>query len=189
MWKEVLTRSLSERPGTYVEDLGSFAGAAVAVLIRPNGDILFIQRAEHEDDPWSGHMALPGGRIDPEDSDSEAAARREVLEEVGVDVSTAFLLGSLDQVASPDLAPRVCVTPYVFSLAEDPEISMDSREVAAVHWFALSRFLAGEGRGEFPYTYRGQDYELPRVDLDGRRIWGMTLRIVDDLLARLQLNG
>jgi 8-oxo-dGTP pyrophosphatase MutT (NUDIX family) len=189
MWKDVLTRALRERPGVPVEGLESFAGAAVAVLIRPDGDVLFIQRAEHDGDPWSGHMALPGGRIDPEDSGAEAAARREVLEEVGVDVSTATLLGELDQVASPDLAPRVCVTPYVFALTEDPSVAMDSREVAAIHWFGLQRFMVGEGRGHFPYTYKGRDYNLPCIDLDGRRIWGMTLRIVEDLISRLQASG
>ena len=102
---------MSERPGARVERIDSFAGAAVAVLIRPDGAVLFIQRAEYEGDPWSGHMALPGGRIDPGDDGAEAAARREVHEEVGVDLATATLLGELDQVASPDLAPRVCVSP------------------------------------------------------------------------------
>jgi 8-oxo-dGTP pyrophosphatase MutT (NUDIX family) len=189
MWMDALRRSLRETPGTHVGHLESYAGAAVAVLIRPDGDVLFIQRAVYEGDPWSGHMALPGGRIDPEDENAEAAARREVLEEVGVDVSTAILLGELDQVASPDLAPRVCVTPYVFALTDDPVVAMDSREVAAIHWFGLDRFVQGEGRGQFPYTYQGTDYQLPCIDLDGRRIWGMTLRIVEDLLARLQTTS
>ncbi len=186
MWKELLTRSLRERPGSRVERLESFAGAAVAVMIRPDGDVLFIQRAEHEGDPWSGHMALPGGRIDPGDAGAEAAVRREVFEEVGVDLSTATLIGELDQVASPDLAPRVCVSPYVFALDRDPAVMLDTREVAAIHWFGLDRFLAGEGRGEFPYVYHGTAYQLPCIELDDRRVWGMTLRIVEDLISRLQ---
>ena len=186
MWMELLTRSLTERPGVCVGGLRDFAGAAVAVLIRPSGDVLFIERAIVEGDPWSGHMALPGGRIDPTDQDAEAAVRREVWEEVGIDLSGAMLLGALDQVASPDLAPRVCVTPFVFALQTDPLVAIDTREVAAVHWFGLDRLTKGEGRGQFPYDYRGTEYLLPRIDLDGRRVWGMTLRIVDDLVERLQ---
>ena len=80
---------------------GEITQAAVAAILRPNVgiagyDILFIRRAEYEGDPWSGHMALPGGRVDPQDRDEEAAAIREVHEEVGIDLrAQGRLLGRL----------------------------------------------------------------------------------------------
>ena len=77
----------------------------MAVLISPNLDVLFIRRAEYEGDPWSGHIALPGGQVDPDDASPVHAACREVHEEVGVSLDDARLLGMLDQVASPDLVP------------------------------------------------------------------------------------
>jgi len=163
--------------------------AAVAVVLRPNLDIIFIRRADNERDPWSGHIALPGGRVDPGDASAEAAARREVFEEVGIDLGDAPLLGRMNQVASPSLAPRIAVTPFVFRVAGDPEVSMDSSEVAAVHWFGLERLLGGEGRGRFQYEYRGHSMMLPCVELDGQRIWGMTLRVVDELIERLSTEG
>jgi len=186
MLLEQLEHALMAQPGKRELKLRHAAQASVAVLIRPNYDVLFIRRAEYEGDPWSGHIALPGGRVDATDTDSEHAARREVFEEVGVDLKGARLLGMLDQVASPDLAPRVVVSPYVYALDSDPKLTLDSTEVADVHWFGLERLLSGEGRGRFDYEYRGRAFELPRVDLDGARIWGMTLRIVDDIMTRLR---
>ena len=131
-------------------------------------------------------MALPGGRLESADRDLEAAVRREVNEEIGLDLRGATLVGALDQVASPDLAPRVCVTPFVFLLHEDPALSLSTDEVASVHWYPMDLLVSGGGRGMFSYPYNGVDYQLPCIDQEDRRIWGMTLRIVDDLLARIK---
>mgnify|MGYP006305808619 CR=1 FL=1 len=66
--------------------------AAVAATMRFDeaGDgceLLFILRAKQEGDPWSGHMAFPGGRMEPDDADELAAARREAREEVALDLA------------------------------------------------------------------------------------------------------
>ncbi len=171
---------------------GEVVAAAVAAILCPSADAsgfdaLFIRRSEHAHDPWSGHMALPGGRLDSEDSDLEAAAVREVAEEVGIDLhGQGRLLGRLSQVASPPMTPRVVVTPYVWVLQETVALKLDPREVASAHWFGLGRLLCNEGRGSFEFRFRGADIPLPRVDLDGHRIWGMTLRVVDDLLDQVR---
>ena len=76
--------------------------AGVAMVLRDDaGDgagpsVLFIERARWEGDPWSGHMAFPGGRVDPSDRDARAAAERETLEEVGLRLSGAERIGRLD---------------------------------------------------------------------------------------------
>ncbi|HEU5217398.1 MAG TPA: NUDIX domain-containing protein, partial [Gemmatimonadales bacterium] len=76
--------------------------AAVAVILAPDPDsVLLIRRAEREGDKWSGHLALPGGRWSPGDPDLAATARRETIEEVGVDLSGVTVAAELD-----DLAPR-----------------------------------------------------------------------------------
>ena len=74
--------------------------AAVAVVLRDakgTPELLLIERARREGDPWSGHMAFPGGRLDPTDSDPRSAAERETLEEVGVRLARAESLGRLDE--------------------------------------------------------------------------------------------
>ena len=184
MLTERIAASLSERPGRHDSRAFGARQAAVAVIIRPDGGVLFIRRAEHEGDPWSGHIALPGGRVDPGDISPEAAARREALEEVGVNLSGARLLGMLDQVVSPDLAPRVVVSPFVYVINTNPVVSADETEVADAFWFGLDRLMGTEGRGTFSLEFQSRTVVLPRLDLDGARIWGMTLRVVDDLVSR-----
>ena len=124
--------------------------------------------------------------MDPMDSGLQGTAEREVQEEVGVMLTGARCLGMLNPVTSPEGVPRIVVVPFVFVLDSAPRVQMDPREVVEVHWFGLDRLLSGEGRGTFSYRYQGVDHVLPRLDLDGARVWGMTLRIVDEVIDRLQ---
>ena len=178
--------SLVARPGKRIEGGARTKQAAVAVVIRPNLDVLFIRRAVHEGDPWSGHMALPGGRRDPSDPSLDAVARRETREEVGVDLGFAMGLGRLNDLASPGRTPSMVVSPFVYALDSDPQVTIEPTEVAAHYWFGLQRLVDGEGRSTFRYVHEGRTLDLPCVDLDGQRIWGITLGIVDELVGRLQ---
>jgi hypothetical protein len=62
-------------------------------------ELLFIKRAARIGDKWNGHVALPGGKRDPEDRDDEVTAAREAMEEVGIDLSEshAITVGNLPQ--------------------------------------------------------------------------------------------
>ena len=158
-------------------------------MVRPNLDLLLIKRAEHPGDPWSGHMAFPGGRAEPEDPDLVATAAREAREEVGIHLSSAALLGRLSDNISPARLklPRLIISAFVFaSLEPEPPPLSPNAEVERVHWLNLRRFLAGEGRSTMPYTWQGQAITLPAVYLDDTHIWGLTLRFLDDLVERLR---
>ncbi|MFZ5482053.1 MAG: NUDIX hydrolase [Myxococcota bacterium] len=173
-------------PPSYPEPEGVEKRAAVAIVAGPDEHLLFIRRADREGDPWSGHMAFPGGRVDPADASVRAAAERETMEEVGLDLRDAAFVGALTPLRSPLRTPTVdfAVFPFVWRVAAWPAFA-PSDEVAAIHTFALARIRAGEGRGTFRYRGYGFDTDLPCLDLDGQRIWGMTLRMLDDLLGRL----
>ena len=105
--------------------------AAVALLLRARGpqldqiDALFIQRARSPRDPWSGHMALPGGKVEQSDPSPRDAAARETLEEVGVDLSRADFLGPLDDVSAYAQGRPVplVISPFVY-VAENLELSV-----------------------------------------------------------------
>lgn len=75
-------------------------------------EVLFIKRASRIGDRWTGHVALPGGKRDPEDVDDKEAAIREAWEEIGFDLTTD------DCISVGNLPERVVTTswgsePYV----------------------------------------------------------------------------
>lgn len=161
--------------------------AAVALVFGPQDRLLFIQRAEREGDPWSGHMAFPGGRHQAEDPDVRRTAERETREEIGLDLVDARYLGALPVQMSPFRDPRrdFGVFPFVYRVDRWGPFVPEPSEVAAIHLLDAERLLSGEGRGQFHYTGHGWDLELPCVRLDGTFIWGMTLRMLDQLVAAM----
>lgn len=174
-------------PATY-PDVPEIRKAAVAAILRDGGagaEVLLIQRAEHPDDPWSGHMAFPGGRVDPQDASALAAALRETREEIGLDLERdGVLLGRLGDARThlrPEAVPH-SVVPFVFGLAGDPALELN-HEVQRVVWVSLA-FLAGRAnRSTFTWIRRGLPLPMPSVAIGDGVLWGLTLRLVDDLLA------
>ncbi|MFI5349735.1 MAG: NUDIX hydrolase [Elusimicrobiota bacterium] len=156
---------------------------AVALILTPGNlglEALFIRRAERADDPWSGHIALPGGRRDPGDPDRLATALRETKEEVDVALPPSSLLGALDDLApsAPRLPPLV-IRPYVFGLDPRPEARL-SAEVAGVMWLPLSKLASCEGKAVVPL--RGETREVECYAYGGVVIWGLTYRILSGFL-------
>ena len=186
---DLLATAITGRASVRVKPGPQTRHASVAAIFRPGGELLLIKRSDKEGDPWSGHMAFPGGRAELEDADITATAMRETVEEVGLSLSRAQLIGRLDDNISPSrqmLPPRLVISAFVFAI-EDPEpLLTPNVEVAAVHWFDFERFLNEEGRGTMPFTWKGHEVMLPEVRLDGTHIWGLTLRIIDDLCARVR---
>lgn len=158
--------------------------AAVALLLRPGTDldILLIRRAQHHGDPWSGHVALPGGRRHAGDADLSVTARRETLEEVGLDLDRhGRLLGGLKPVAPASRRlPSLSVTPFVFGVAPGRELVLDEREVDAAVWVPLSELRDERAAGEILIEIEGGSQRFPSLTWHDYVVWGLTLRILHD---------
>ena len=161
--------------------------AAVSVVVAPSPDaVLLIRRAEHPGDPWSGHMALPGGRREPGDTDLLETAVRETLEEVGLVLDRSALLGTLDDVIPrTPVLPPIAVRPFVFSLSSRPALT-PNREVAAVAWVPFDHLLDPATYHTARIDVRGAPREMPAYRLEETIVWGMTERILTALLAQLR---
>ncbi len=161
--------------------------AAVAVIIAPDPDaVLLIRRAERTGDPWSGHMALPGGRREPEDSDLLGTAIRETREEVGILLTADALLGTVqDVVPRTPVLPPIAVRPYVFLASLRPAITLNP-EVTASSWVPLSHLLRPDTHHPVRLEVAGQTRVVPAFELEDGIVWGMTERILTALLNYLR---
>lgn len=149
-------------------------------------DLLFIQRATVDGDPWSGQMAFPGGRVEAHDVDSFATAERETHEEVGVDLRRARRLGSLADVDGGRGTRRsVVVSGHGYWLPVPPEDVSPNHEVADVLWVPISHLLDRDRY--IDYRYPASQGTFPGIQLDNPHqvIWGLTLRFLADLMVRL----
>lgn len=162
--------------------------AAVAIIVSDEQQLLMIKRAEFEGDPWSGQMAFPGGRVDPIDASSLAAASRETLEEIGLNTDDhTRLLGRLSDIkARPQVGRKpLVISPYIFRLQSLPELTLNY-EVAEVVWVPLAFLLDRNNRTTMTWQRDGISRELPCYRYKERVIWGLSLMMIDELLEVLQ---
>jgi 8-oxo-dGTP pyrophosphatase MutT (NUDIX family) len=165
--------------------------AAVAAILRkgePDTEALFILRATKEGDPWSGHMAFPGGHLDPGDESLRAAAERETLEEIGLDLTNdARFVGELDHVRANPRGRNIdmVVTPFIYVLRNPDPALRPNYEVADILWGSLNDMYLGNSltRGEFEVG--GQRLSYPGYAVGEHIVWGLTLRVLDHFFSML----
>lgn len=161
--------------------------SAVAMILQVReGElhILMIKRAEREGDPWSGHMAFPGGRMDKTDRNGFAVAVRETCEEVGLE------LGDDDECIGrlSDLNARsrrgtlgMAVSPFVFRLEREVTFT-PNYEVAETVWVPLEFILNPDNREKMKWNYKGIDISVPCYHYNGYCVWGLSLMMLDELM-------
>lgn len=162
--------------------------AAVALIFAEDDwKLLFIKRAHHPSDPWSGHVALPGGRLDPGDASLEATARRETREEVGIELLDRHLWGKLAplQARSRSTTNQVWVVPYVYRLTGTcPPLSLN-HEVQAARWIAVDQLLSPLASDSVVIDTNPGKLSFPAWISHDFTIWGLTYFIVRSLLEPL----
>lgn len=158
--------------------------AAVAMILRPAAgslEVLFIERTRNEADPWSGQMAFPGGIVEAYDASARAAAQRETLEEVGIDLTRAEFVGRLDDVQGRHRAHQrgIVVSGFVF-FDEHAQEAVPNYEVADIIWEPLATFSdAGRFSPVTHVTAPGERFPGVRVGhSDHQVVWGLTRRFI-----------
>ena len=186
-----LTRQLETRLRSFSKEEADFeprsGRAAVAMMVREGADateMLMIRRATREGDPWSGHMAFPGGRRDPQDLSNFSCALRETEEEIGVDLGQwGTALGELSDVNTGwrKDRPEMLVAPFIFRVDSTPDFELN-HEVDDTLWVPLSFLLDDANRSRHQWDWRGEVLESDAFTYDNRVIWGLSLMMIDELL-------
>lgn len=151
---------------------------------------LFIQRSAYEKDPWSGHMAFPGGGVDPTDSDPLAAAMREVDEEVGLILDRDELVGGIPEIRASARGQMLNLQVYPFVFLKTGEVKLRlNQEVANTVWIPMDLILDESRHGKFMNHYKDKTVEMSCIEYEGYRIWGMTYRMIQNLIQLVRTQS
>ena len=157
------------------------AAVLIPIVADPEPTLLFTVRSEHLPS-HQGQIAFPGGSIDPQDASPVDAALREAEEEIGLHRDNVDVLGELDDL--PTFVSGYVVTPVVGWLSHRPELTPNPGEVTEVLWVPIAR-LTEEIRAEPGFTHEGRAYPTEAWIWEDRVIWGVTARILRNLLTLL----
>ena len=186
-----LVRAMAGRPPALVEAEDPARRAAVALLVRldetreaPRPQLLMIKRATFEGDPWSGHVALPGGRREPADPSLERTVVRETWEETAIDLERdGRLLGCLDELAPrTPVLPPIIITPFVGLVRADVDI-VASPEVAEWFWVDVAALRDPEVSREVVLELATGPRAVMSFQHGAHTIWGLTERILRQFLS------
>ena len=171
--------------------------AAVAMIVADetpsDPELLLIRRARRQGDPWSGHLAFPGGRVDPADSSPRMAAERETREETGLDLGTqAVFLGQLNDLGGA--GHPVTVSGFAYALERRTDaLVLEPAEVAAAFWVPIAHLLEPERWTRHAFRWNDRDISLPAIDLglgpETPVLWGLTYRFVVDAMDLVGFDG
>ena len=181
----LITKALSDHRPVLIDKVG-IKRASVALILRTfsgEPEILFIQRADSEKDPWSGQIAFPGGGEEKLDTGLEQTAIRETLEEVGVSLNRKMIIGRLDdlQGSNRNRALNLAISCFVFKLENNVRVT-PNYEVADAFWVPLSSLNDPENHFRYQTAHRSDPFPATRLGPGNkgqqRVVWGLTYRFV-----------
>jgi len=184
---QLLRRTFETRPAAAVPRVDGHSEAAVALLLRPHEhlELLLIRRAELEGDPWSGHVALPGGRRSPADADLLATARRETEEETGIPLGRiGTFIGALDELTpSTPRLPPIVIAPFVLAVPPDTDAVPNPAEVQAAFWVPVEALRDERAASQITLQLESEQLRFPALAYGDYVVWGLTYRILQQFMS------
>lgn len=162
--------------------------AAVATIVRPGNDgpeILFIERAMRDGDPWSGDIAFPGGKHEVFDASLLATAIRETREEVGMHLEESSFVARLEDVLG--LVNSYRVAQFVFVVPEKQELTI-TPEVASYFWTPMNQLTDPKLVETIRLERGGHSFEVPCIRIGRHILWGMTFRMTGAVASAMGLT-
>jgi 8-oxo-dGTP pyrophosphatase MutT (NUDIX family) len=185
---QLLRRTFESRSASAVPRTGQNE-AAVALLLRPHEqlELLLIRRAELDGDPWSGHIALPGGRRSHADANLLATARRETEEETGIPLGrVGTFVGALDELTpSTPRLPPIVIAPFVLAVPPDTDVQPNTAEVQAAFWVSVEALRDERAASQITVELETEQLRLPALAYGDYVVWGLTYRILQQFLSLL----
>ncbi len=155
--------------------------AAILINIQEHNNelkVLMVKRASEPNDPWSGQIAYPGGRMERSDNDTLDTAIRETFEEVGLNVTKKEIIGKLSEVRTH--VNNIVVTPYVSFKSETKKLELNSEVVNGL-WVPIKTF--NYKRFKKMKIFHDKDIVKTRTCyiFEEQIIWGLTRKISFEL--------
>lgn len=158
------------------------ANAAVALLLkskRGDFDALLVKRVENPSDPWSGQMALPGGKREPKDKNLKETVMRETMEETGVKLDRSCFLGVLTAVRS-EPKPEIKILPFVVLLEDEPKLKLNKAELESFIWIPYEEIVQSKGTVKFSFG------KVPAYIFADSIVWGATYKILSKFVKAVE---
>lgn len=161
---------------------GQSRAAVAIVLAGPESGLsmCFIRRAERAGDPWSGHMAFPGGRANGGDATARAAAERETLEEVGLALRAEHYIAPLAElpVRLAGRATGMTLSSFVYHVGAKELPLQPNHEVAGAYWVPLEHLWNPANSTHHRLHREGVEMVFPAIRFGDTVIWGLTFRLL-----------
>ncbi|MCH2205201.1 MAG: NUDIX domain-containing protein [Lentisphaerales bacterium] len=158
--------------------------AAVTIITFEKKEVLILKRAINPLDPWSGHLSLPGGRIEETDNSPHEAAIRETEEECGITLTKSDFIQELPvEKAGMAIGKAVNVIPYHYDLTVKPEIKLQLEEHQGFSWVEIDYLT---NKANHLQRHLSKDYPemlFPCIDIKGTPLWGFTYKVLEDFFC------
>jgi 8-oxo-dGTP pyrophosphatase MutT (NUDIX family) len=132
-----------------------------------------------------GQLGLPGGKPEPADGSLLRTALREAHEEVGLDPRAVSVLATLDPIETASTGWRV--HPFLGRIDARTDWVTQEQEVVGVLTPLVRELVEPTSRRTLPFASLRfpEPLLVDGIDIEGHVLWGMTLRLLDDVVPRL----